>query len=265
MSKRKERPAELLLKLPWWVSAGIGLIAIVFLKGILPTVAAQNQVTLGFARLGDTLAPIAFLVFAALSVGSALFARKRRRLVDEQTSLESLRAVSWKDFEFLVAEAYRRRGFTADYGLGAGADGGVDIMLRKDGRTTLVQCKQWKSFKVGAPIVRELLGAMTANHANAGIVVTAGTFTRDAHEFASANNITLVDGPALLSLVREVQHADASAKVATNQTESSPVAPPICRACNVPMVRRTARRGANAGSDFWGCSNYPRCKETRPI
>ena len=26
------------------------------------------------------------------------------------------------------------------------------------------------------------------------------------------------------------------------------------------MVRRTARRGANVGSEFWGCSEFPRCR-----
>ena len=26
------------------------------------------------------------------------------------------------------------------------------------------------------------------------------------------------------------------------------------------MVRRTARRGPNAGSEFWGCSEFPRCR-----
>jgi len=31
------------------------------------------------------------------------------------------------------------------------------------------------------------------------------------------------------------------------------------------MVIRTARRGPNAGGKFYGCSNYPRCKETIPI
>ncbi len=265
MTKRKEHPAELLLTMPWWVSAGIGLISIVFLQRIQPAVAAQNQVTAGFARMGDALAPIAFLVFGALSVGSALFARKRRTLLDEQTGLESLRAVSWKDFEFLVAEAFRRQGFSAEYGLGSGADGGVDITLHKDGRITLVQCKQWKTFKVGAPIIRELLGAITASRADAGVVITTGEFTRDAREFGSANNITLVDGPALLSLVREVQSVQAPATTVAPAPIDSPPTPPICPTCNVPMVRRTARRGNKIGSDFWECSNYPRCKQTRSI
>jgi len=41
-----------------------------------------------------------------------------------------------------------------------------------------------------------------------------------------------------------------------------------CPACGSPMQLRTARRGPNAGSQFWGCSRYPACKATvefRPI
>ena len=35
---------------------------------------------------------------------------------------------------------------------------------------------------------------------------------------------------------------------------------PDCPKCGRPLVRRTARRGANAGSEFWGCSEFPRCR-----
>ena len=35
---------------------------------------------------------------------------------------------------------------------------------------------------------------------------------------------------------------------------------PNCPKCDRPMVRRTARQGANAGREFWGCSEYPRCR-----
>ena len=31
------------------------------------------------------------------------------------------------------------------------------------------------------------------------------------------------------------------------------------------MVRRTARSGPRAGEDFWGCSTFPRCRNTAPI
>lgn len=35
-----------------------------------------------------------------------------------------------------------------------------------------------------------------------------------------------------------------------------------CPRCRSKMVLRTARTGRNAGSPFWGCSKYPRCKGT---
>ena len=38
---------------------------------------------------------------------------------------------------------------------------------------------------------------------------------------------------------------------------------PSCPDCEKTMVLRSARRGRNAGGQFWGCSDYPRCKGTR--
>ncbi len=38
-----------------------------------------------------------------------------------------------------------------------------------------------------------------------------------------------------------------------------------CPACGRPMVLRTARKGANAGAQFWGCSGYPNCKGVKRL
>ena len=35
-----------------------------------------------------------------------------------------------------------------------------------------------------------------------------------------------------------------------------------CPKCGGKMVLRTAKRGVNVGSQFWGCSNYPKCRST---
>ena len=37
----------------------------------------------------------------------------------------------------------------------------------------------------------------------------------------------------------------------------------LCPVCGGKLVLRTARQGANAGKQFWGCSNYPKCKYTK--
>lgn len=40
---------------------------------------------------------------------------------------------------------------------------------------------------------------------------------------------------------------------------------PVCPECSKPMVLRTARKGPNAGSQFWGCCGYPKCKGVRQL
>ncbi len=41
--------------------------------------------------------------------------------------------------------------------------------------------------------------------------------------------------------------------------------PPLCPKCGVRMALRRARYGANAGRQFYGCPNYPRCQQIVPV
>lgn len=44
-------------------------------------------------------------------------------------------------------------------------------------------------------------------------------------------------------------------------TPPAPVnAAPACPKCGSEMVLRTAKSGANAGEQFWGCPDYPKCR-----
>ena len=155
---------------------------------------------------------------------------------------------------------------------GGGADGGVDLVLRKDREKYLVQCKQWKAFKVGVTVVRELYGVMAAHGAAGGFVVTSGRFTDEAKTFADGRNIRLVDGPKLFGMIKQAKASGAGARgpeMPSRGPAATPGAPaavmaPACPVCASAMVLRTAKRGANVGSEFWGCTKYPACKGTRP-
>lgn len=62
----------------------------------------------------------------------------------------------------------------------------------------------------------------------------------------------------------------ASERIAERQrrmqlSQTPKVAAPNCPLCSKPMSLRTARKGRNAGSQFWGCSAYPQCKGTREL
>jgi restriction system protein len=48
------------------------------------------------------------------------------------------------------------------------------------------------------------------------------------------------------------------------EARSKPRAP-HCPRCGKPMALRTARKGEQAGSQFWGCSGYPDCNGTRKL
>ena len=267
MSRKNPSAADLLVLAPWWVSAILGAVLYVALKWIVPHFAAtaSNPFYKAFGTSIPSLAPMAAIFCAALAVMSAIFARRQRKLVDSQTSLESLKSINWQEFEWLVGEAFRRQGYAVEVGLTQGADGGVDVVLRKSGKTTIVQCKHRKSSSVSVPVVRELFGVMTAEKADAAIVITTGTFTRDAYAFAAGRPLQLIDGDQLLALVKSVQKGSSIAD-SENQPVHNPSAVtlpsrtvPSCPKCGAAMARRTARRGANAGNQFWGCSTYPKC------
>ena len=56
------------------------------------------------------------------------------------------------------------------------------------------------------------------------------------------------------SLVRP--SIDTSAKTSSVEEPQ----PPLCPKCGATMLLRTAKSGRNQGQQFWGCSNYPRCR-----
>ena len=45
------------------------------------------------------------------------------------------------------------------------------------------------------------------------------------------------------------------------QRASSEGEPPECPRCGVAMTLRTSKKGPQAGKRFWGCPNYPQCRE----
>ncbi|WP_269490053.1 topoisomerase DNA-binding C4 zinc finger domain-containing protein [Alkalilimnicola ehrlichii] len=49
------------------------------------------------------------------------------------------------------------------------------------------------------------------------------------------------------------------------RSRSDPTAERKCPRCGNDMVLRTAKRGANAGNQFWGCSGYPKCRAVQSV
>lgn len=181
---------------------------------------------------------------------------QRRRLLNRQSDIDGLRDLTWQEFEMLVGEAYRCQGYAVEESGGGGADGGVDLRLRRDGETFIVQCKRWKTRQVGVSPVRELYGLMRAENAEGSFFVSSGTYTPDAKRFAEDNGVVLIDGDGLFKLIQTVQ----SVSTPVQPEQITRAGTPICPACGGSMVLRTARHGKNVGQNFWGCMSYPNCR-----
>lgn len=254
MAKRKESGLDAIAAMPWPMGIATGIVTFIFVRSVDATLTH------------GALAPLAWfpLIVCWIAAGVAFFrGHERKQLLETQTGLDSLTKMSWREFEMLVGEAYHRQGYTVEEtGLG-GADGGIDLILRKGGRTELVQCKQWRTRQVKVNVVREMAGLLAHHRADAVKIVCVGEFTRDAEAFARGKAIELINGDKLLQLVRDVQTAARPAPEPSSPTKATAVdAEPACPTCGARMVRRIAR---NAQTPFWGCTSYPKCRGTRSV
>jgi restriction system protein len=261
VNRRRQGPVEELfgyfVKLPFWVAILCACFFYLFLRFVPSLLAGTSLSGKALAPVGPMIAPwvaLAILAAGLLGVGKRLW---RRVLLSRAVGAQALRQMSWRDFELLVGEAFRRQGYFVTERGGRQADGGIDLELARGSERVIVQCKHWFNRQVPVQRVRELFGVVTAESADRGILVATGGFTRDAVEFAAGKPPQLIDVEALLQLTRPTT-APPPAESPQVQTE-----PPFCPICEKPMVLRTARRGRSAGSRFWGCPAYPDCRGTR--
>lgn len=276
MGRRARGFVEEMADLPWPVALAVGALGFGFITFAAPWLLVTFGGAIGkglatqtplFTLLGGGL--LALCGMAAIS--SFLNAARNRRLLDTRSDLDSLAALGWRDFERLVGEAFRRQGFDVEATGFGGADGGIDLILRKRGRRILVQCKHWRRDKVPVNVVREMVGLLAHHKADEIRIAAFGGFTPEAARFAQGKPITLIDGAALLRMVREVQTGgtsvatsdEASLHNTTFNHESQPAAAveaDACPRCAAPMVQRKNRR---TGEVFLGCSRFPGCRGTR--
>ena len=109
----------------------------------------------------------------------------------------------WREFHTNVEMMFAAQGYVIVQAAGEAPHRDVDIILRKDRETFLVQCKQWRDAKVGVDALQSLFGIMKARGALGGFIVTHGRFSREAVVFASGANIRGIDGPALDAAVKK--------------------------------------------------------------
>lgn len=182
--------------------------------------------------------------------------RERRERLAGTKSQKELASLSWREFELLVADHYRALGYQVSEGKGNVPDGGVDLhMVSPQGQNVLVQCKHWRTSKIGVKIVREMLGVLQKSNADKVLIIGSGKFTKEAIDFATGEAIELIDGSAFLK--QRNGGFVVSQEMLIEPDYGS------CPRCGKTLVKRVAKKGSRSGSSFIGCSGFPSCKYTR--
>lgn len=212
--RKNESVFDVFARIDWHYGAAAALFSFIFFTVIAPMIHIPGWQSNPFVGIVDKAIHNAelllWLAFAssAIFLAAALFSfigqKQRRKLLDAQRGIAQLKTMDWASFELLVGEAFRRIGYRVEENGQGGADGGVDLILRKQGEVVLVQCKRWRQ-NVGAPVVREMFGLLRHHGASSVKIVSAGNFSRDAVLFAKGKPIELISGAQLIQMIGPLQ------------------------------------------------------------
>ena len=85
-------------------------------------------------------------------------------------------------------------------------------------------------------------------------------------------NVPILSQEQVQSVVAQIQSGRLEPSRATDKehvqqlkSRKSASADKICPRCGKSMVLRTAKKGANSGNKFWGCSGYPACRTVQEL
>ena len=176
-------------------------------------------------------------------------------------AFDYLKELNDEEFEKLVAMIFKQRGYSIADKVDEEI---VDVVLKMDGQSTFVQYTHWREHHVDVDIVESFYNFITDESASHGIVITSGIFTPDALDFVSGKTLMLINGVDLSQMI-EVLTSSNQEELEELMDESEkedemPELEPLCPICSQKMIKRTARKGKNAGNTFWGCSQYPNCR-----
>jgi len=108
----------------------------------------------------------------------------------------------WLLFEIEVRELVEHFGYQAEH-TQPSHDYGVDVIGTRGSRRVVIQCKLYKTSRVGGETINQLAGSRQFHDATDAICITTGRYTKQAREIAGKLNINLLDRDAFRQLCRE--------------------------------------------------------------
>lgn len=195
MAKHRTHRLERYVRVHWAAGALLGLSAYLGVHYARGTYSANVMV----------LVWMALIACWGCAIAACLGYRKRMHRLVVRDQLTDLCTLHWRAFEERVAQAFLFRGYAVEHAAQADANDGLDLILRKHGMTTLVQCRHWQHRNVEVKDVREMHNLMKFHQASAVKIVACGDYTEDAWKFVAGKPFELVYGETLLAMLSDAQ------------------------------------------------------------
>lgn len=111
------------------------------------------------------------------------------------------------EFEIFISSLLEKIGYVEVVNRSHAGDGGIDIQATERGVLTSskigIECKNQPNGTIGREVIQKLDSALKYENFTKGIVITTGTFSSKAVEYASNVNISLIDGERLQEIINE--------------------------------------------------------------
>jgi restriction system protein len=139
-----------------------------------------------------------------------LFLEEQARMrLDESDGLSELLNLHPREFEHEIGRLFGEQGYAVNLTPYSG-DGGRDIVASRGGAKVVIECKRYGPARgVSRPELQRFTAVVHHERATHGFFITTGRFSPKALEWAmSYPNLELVDGRALVAMIRRVRRLD---------------------------------------------------------
>jgi restriction system protein len=176
----------ILLRSPWWMSLGVGLVVVLAARAFLP----------------DRYWPFGAMgAFPFFGIAVIAFAKQWRRpsAARTQAIVEQLRTMPWRNFSQALEQGFARDGYQIER-----IEGAADFAVTRAGRTALVAARRWKAARHGEEALAALHAQMRARDANECIYIALGELSANAQAFAKSHGVQVMQDAGLAQLLREM-------------------------------------------------------------
>lgn len=212
-----------------------------------------------------------FMGLVLVILASLLFKRKtipQKREGMGDAKIHDIDKMDGIVFEHLLAKVLKYKGYQVSVTQASG-DYGADLILQKGREKIVVQAKRYRN-SVGIKAVQEIYSAKSFYEADSAWVITNSYFSDSAKDLALKTNVRLIDRMELInwlvdynrthekSIVEGLMDGDVSDSYSEQRIPSA--TGKSCPNCGSAMVVRHSKVTA-----FYGCSQFPKCRGTRPM